>query len=294
MKEYTLTNEVLKLSISEEGAELCNIQSVHTGREYLWCGDSLFWGRHSPVLFPLVGKVWQGAYKVNGKIFNLPQHGFARDSIFKLALKQSNEIWFSLESSPQTLEKYPFLFQLKLGYRLSGNKIEVLWEVYNTAENDLFFQIGAHPAFYYWEMKDNCDLRAYLDFHTSKELISTSISSDGYLLPNQKYPLDSVNGKVEISEHTLFGNTWILENNQIQQVSLLDANKEPYLRMNFDAPVLGIWSPKKANCPFICIEPWYGVCDPDGYQGEFNSKHYINTLQPNNVFKTSYSIEILK
>lgn len=294
MKEYTLKNEYLKLNISELGAELCRIQSQKTMRNYLWNADSLFWGRHSPVLFPIVGKVWQGEYRNAGEVYHLSQHGFARDSVFKLVSKQANELWFALESSKSTLEKYPFAFTLKIGYRLSGKKIEVLWEVHNVGQEVLSFQIGAHPAFYYWSPESEGKTKAYLDFHTSSVLASEKISKDGFRVPGESYPLALEQGLAVIEEGTLYGNTWILENDQVKKVSLLNSDKEAYLQMEFDAPVLGIWSPGKANCPFICIEPWYGVCDSEKFDGELKQKDYINKVQINSVFKASYSIEFLK
>lgn len=53
----TISNSVLTVGVSEHGAELQSIQK--NGKEYLWQGDTCFWGRRSPVLFPIVGRVWK-------------------------------------------------------------------------------------------------------------------------------------------------------------------------------------------------------------------------------------------
>ena len=118
----TLQNEYLSIQIAERGAELCSIMC--NGKEYLWQADPKFWGRHSPVLFPIVGKVWDDVYTVEGKNYPLSQHGFARDMDFELVSQSATEVTYRLMSTEETLKKYPFPFLLPrappLRKRLSG------------------------------------------------------------------------------------------------------------------------------------------------------------------------------
>ena len=141
----TLQNEYLSIQIAERGAELCSIMC--NDKEYLWQADPKFWGRHSPVLFPIVGKVWDDVYTVEGKIYPLSQHGFARDMDFELVSQSATEVTYRLVSTEETLKKYPFPFLLEITYRLTGKMIEVIWKVENIGSSELHFQIGAHPAF---------------------------------------------------------------------------------------------------------------------------------------------------
>ena len=125
----TVSNQELTIRVSEHGAELSSIVANATGKEYLWQADPAFWKRHSPVLFPIVGSVWKAEYRNEGTVYPLSQHGFARDMDFTLIDEAENELRFALESTPDTLRAYPFPFLLEIGYRLEGNKVEVLWLV---------------------------------------------------------------------------------------------------------------------------------------------------------------------
>ena len=51
-----LENACLCVEIAEKGAELTRIFNKKTGAEILWNGNPEFWNRHSPILFPNVGK----------------------------------------------------------------------------------------------------------------------------------------------------------------------------------------------------------------------------------------------
>ena len=143
----TLKNTALTLNISLHGAELTSIRDSF-GREFLWQADPAFWKRHSPVLFPIVGSLWDKHFRVNGREYERGQHGFARDMDFRLVSEREDEMWFELKSSPETLAKYPYKFTLRIGYRLEANKIHVMWEVSGDDSQTMWFQIGAHPAFY--------------------------------------------------------------------------------------------------------------------------------------------------
>lgn len=142
-----LKNTALTLNISLHGAELTSIRDSF-GREFLWQADPAFWKRHSPVLFPIVGSLWDKHFRVNGREYEMGQHGFARDMDFRLVSEREDEMWFELKSSPETLAKYPYKFTLRIGYRLEANKIHVMWEVSGDDSQTMWFQIGAHPAFY--------------------------------------------------------------------------------------------------------------------------------------------------
>ena len=144
----TLKNDILSIKVDRHGAELCSIRD-HSGREFIWQADPAFWKRHAPVLFPIVGSLWEKKYRIDGKEYTLGQHGFARDMDFHLISSDENTLWYELQSDAETLAKYPYAFTLRIGYKLNGNKIQVMWEVCNDDDKTMYFQIGAHPAFYY-------------------------------------------------------------------------------------------------------------------------------------------------
>ena len=288
----TLKNGQLTVKVKEHGAELCSIIKGET--EYLWQADPAFWGRHSPVLFPIVGSVWNGRYRVADKEFALGQHGFARDMDFELVQESETEVRYRLQSGDGTMEKYPWSFILEIAYRLHDNKIDVMWEVTNPADEDMFFQIGAHPAFFYPDYEPQTDGRGYLSFDVKDGLQCIRIQEKGCVDAETLYPLSvPEDGLLPLAKDTFDSiDTIMLQNGQISKVTLHRNDRSPWLSLSFDAPVVGIWSPPGKNAPFICLEPWYGRCDRAGYEGDYREKDWVNRLAPGEKFSSVYTIEI--
>lgn len=291
----TLQNDFIRIEVNTLGAELYSLFNLKTGEEMLWQGDPAYWKRRSPVLFPIVGSVWENKFLYNGKQYKMSQHGFARDMEFSLTEKSDSRVTYELHSSEATKELYPADFVLKISYELIGNSVKVTWQVVNNGEQDMHFQIGAHPAFNYKGFTPDAPVQGFfsllpVDFTyrlstiTEKGCIDDTVTSVKYddlcIIP--------------ITKSTFNNDALILEDSQATNVTLLDACKVPYLRMTFDAPVLGLWSPARDSyAPFVCIEPWYGRCDKVGYKGEFAQRDWALHLRPHESFKTSYSIELL-
>ena len=301
MSIYQLENEALSISVDSRGAELKSLKRKDTGIEYMWCGDAKYWGRTSPILFPFVGGVKDKVYRTQGKTWPMTQHGFARDMEFTL-LSQSehsssehslsaDEIWFHLCSSEETLAKYPYEFTLKLGYRIQGNRVTVLWQVENPGKEVLHFSIGGHPAF-------NCPIEEgvrqtdyLLDFGNVDKVVSTKISKNGLALAEKEtYTLD--NGKLPISEHLFDNDALVIEGNQTDTAALCRADGTRYVTITMDAPLFGIWSPPGKQAPFVCIEPWHGRCDSENFQGTLEERQWGNQVNPGETWKASYTIEV--
>ena len=289
---HTLKNDVLTVEVSEHGAELHSIRKGAT--EYLWQADPKFWSRHSPVLFPIVGSVWDKLYRVDGKVYELGQHGFARDMDFVKVEGNDTEVFYRLESNEETLKKYPWPFRLEIGYKLKGNAIEVIWRVYNPGTEEMYFQIGAHPAFYYPDYDPETDERGYFSFDRSEGLECIRIMEKGCVDVVTKYPLEiPQDGLLPLRKDTFdVIDTIMLQDSQIGRVTLHRNDGTPWLSLKFTAPVVGLWSPPTKNAPFICIEPWYGRCDRAGYTGDYRQKDWVNRLEPGKEFEGIYTIEI--
>ena len=286
----TISNKQLTIQVSPHGAELCSI--VANGKEYLWQADPAFWKRHSPVLFPIVGSVWENEYRNEGIPYTLTQHGFARDMEFTLISEKEDEVRYRLVSNEETLHKYPFSFCLEIGYRIQGKKIEVMWEVKNSGEKDMYFQIGAHPAFYWPEFDASNSERGFFRFDKENGLKYILISEKGCADPSTEYSLELTDGLLPLDTHTFDKDALILENEQVRKVTLYNKEKQAYLSLHFNAPVVGLWSPPAKNAPFVCIEPWYGRCDRAHYTGEYKDKDWMQHLQPEEIFQGGYTIEI--
>lgn len=287
-----LKNDVLTIEVSGHGAELSSIRKGET--EYLWQADPKFWGRHSPVLFPIVGSVWEGRYRVGENEFTLGQHGFARDMDFTLVWQTETELRYRLESTEDTLAKYPWPFCLEIGYRLHDNKIDVIWEVSNPGVEDMYFQIGAHPAFNYPDYDLEKKERGYFSFDRTEGLECIRIVGKGCVDAVTKYSMDlDENGRYPLASDTFdVIDTLMLQDSQVKRVTLHRVDGSPWLSLDFTAPVVGLWSPPTKNAPFICIEPWYGRCDRAGYEGDYREKDWINHLGAGERFSSVYTVEI--
>ena len=288
----TICNDILTIEASEHGAEL---QSIRKGTvEYLWQGDPAYWGRRSPVLFPIVGSVWEKRYRVAGKEYELGQHGFARDMEFQLVCQSDTEVRYRLESTESTLEKYPYPFVLEVAYRLHENKLDVIWDVINPGSEDMYFQIGAHPAFNYPDYSLESSERGFLSFGMTGQLQCIRIKEKGCIDAERKYPLDiPADGLLPLVSDTFdVIDTLMLQDSQLEHVKMYRVDGTPWLSVTFDAPVVGIWSPPGKVAPFICLEPWYGRCDRAGYKGEFKDRDWMNRLSPRESFHSEYTIEI--
>lgn len=295
MSVYTLKNSELTLRINSLGAELAAITDSNTRQEYLWNADPVYWKRHSPILFPIVGNLKNQTFIYKEKEYHLPQHGFARDSEFGLASQSGSEIWFSLKESEETLKNYPFPFILEIGYRLTGRRITVLWKVKNPGGSDMYFSIGGHPAFWCPLKENENQTDYYIAFDRTEPIRYVLINEKGLAVkqvPEEQSVLHTDNGYLKITSHMFDKDALVIENDQCHRVSLAGPGKKPYVTVQFDAPLFGVWSPAGKNAPFICIEPWYGRCDSSDFNGKLEEKEWGNHLEAGKQFEASYTIDI--
>lgn len=286
--KITLTNDVLAVVIDTHGAELQSIDNIRTGRRYLWHGDKAYWGRRSPVLFPIVGSLWDGTFMMDGKEYGLGQHGFARDMEFAVMENvPENEAWFVLEANDETMMKYPRKFRLEIGYSLIGERVTVMWRVINEDTHEMSFQIGAHPAFNYPDFSPSDPIHAYFTTDGGKILYSQIIAEKGCIGDETMEVKADSDGLVPVTGATYSRGALIFADNQVHRVSMLSKDKRPYVTLMFSAPLVGLWSPS-GQAPFMCIEPWWGRADKVGYEGEFSERQYVNQLDPGETFEASY------
>ena len=289
MALYELKNEQIAITVDSHGAELKSLKKLADDQEYMWCGDAKFWGRTSPVLFPFVGGLKNKEYRFEGKTYSMTQHGFARDMDFELETQTESELWFTLESTEETLARYPFPFILNLGYRLEGSTVTVLWKVENPSEKQMYFSIGGHPAF-------NCPLTEgtkqsdySVSFADTDEIVSTRISEEG-LATGCMDIYHLADGHLSLTSNLFDHDALVIEDHQTDTVALCRKDGTPYLTVKMEAPLFGIWSPPGKNAPFVCIEPWYGRCDDEYFDGDLTEREWGNKLAPHHTFEASYTI----
>lgn len=285
-----LENACLCVEIAEKGAELTRILNKKTGAEILWNGDPKFWGRHSPILFPNVGKTYGNTMRIKGIQYPTSQHGFARDSEFRCVKAGVEEAEFLLCSNEETKEVYPYDFELYISYRLEGKKIHVDWKVKNPSEETIYFTIGAHPAFMF-EKTEETKEDYLLWFPGMQKLICCGLNlENGTGRPEAGYTLELAEEYLQVSEELFAVDTLICDDYQLKEVWLCKKEgRKPYVGIKSEGFYsYGIWSPK--NAPFVCLEPWAGRCDDDGFDQEISEKKGINRVEPGEAFEKGYQI----
>ena len=280
----TISNSALTASIKHSGAELFSIKD-NQNNEYIWEGNPDFWGKHSPVLFPIVGTLKNNTYKIKDKEYNLSRHGFARDMEFELIDKTENQAVFSLKSSVETLKKYPFEFELQLIYTINENSLDLEYKVINKGEEKMPFSIGAHPAI---ALPDNIEDYA-IKFEKEENLKYNLLEND--LISSNTKVLETSSGIIPLNYELFKNDALVFKTLESKSLTILK-NANPYIQVDYkDFPSLGIWT--KENAPFICIEPWFGYSDTADNSGDLFKKEGILVLDAGQNFRSQFSIKVL-
>lgn len=284
-----IKNDQLCVEISALGAEMQSIKDAK-GEEYLWYGDAKYWTGRSPVLFPIVGRLFGDHYRLHGQTFEMGQHGFARHQEFTLVAQGPQQVTYALHENEDTLRQYPYSFNLGVTYKLEANKIHVIWHVENTDTKEMFFQIGGHPAFLVPGWKEGKPLKARLRVDNGRPQ-TLHLGPQNFLTPGH-YDVDHEGNVINIDEHTFDIDTLIFDRSQLHRIELLELTGQPRVSVETKAPLTAIWSPPGQNAPFICIEPWYGVADWEENVMPFEEKYQSNRLLPGASFMSRYTIKI--
>ncbi len=282
--DTTISNSILKASIKHAGAELFSLKD-NQNKEYIWEGNPDFWGKHSPVLFPIVGTLKNNTYTIDKKEYQLSRHGFARDMEFKLIEKTGNSAVFSLESNAETLKKYPFEFELQLIYTLENTSLNIEYIVINKGETKMPFSIGAHPAIALPENFENYSFK----FEKQESLKYNLLEND--LISNKTETLKTTENVVPLTYKLFENDALVFKTLESNSLTILE-NKKPYVQVDFeDFPSLGIWT--KDQAPFVCIEPWFGYSDTADNSGDLFKKEGILVLEIDQSFHSQFSIKIV-
>ena len=286
MATHVLENDRLRVTIADRGAELIGAYDKARRAERIWTGDPAVWNRHAPILFPFVGKVVDGKYRFGGREYPMKtQHGFARDMDFACVEATQTSATHRLTSDDATLAVYPWAFSLIVRHRLEGNQIRVEWTVENPGGESMYFSIGGHPGFLLPEgvRKEDC----FILFPGMDALSFISTGKAGYALPETKaLALDEGRARYRAD----IPDTWIFEDNQVRQVGIATPDGKPYAMLRCEQfPMLAVWANPKG--PFICLEPWFGRTDDEGFAGEIDQKKGIQRLAPGESAAIAYAID---
>jgi len=280
-----ITSSTLSATINHKGAELISLKNRISGREYIWEGNPEYWGKHSPILFPIVGTLKKNEYNYKDKKYELTRHGFARDLNFKILNIENDKVTFSLQFNQSTLKMYPFKFELQIIYSLNDAALLVKYKVLNLDINTIPFSIGGHPAF---ALKNKFETYG-LQFDANENLKNYMLEND--LLSEKTQLIPIINGILPLSYSLFDEDALIYKTLKSNQIQILE-NNIPFLNFKFkDFPNFGIWT--KVGAPFICLEPWSGYSDVLNASGRIEDKEGMQLLAVDSSKAYQFSIEIL-
>lgn len=283
-----IENDILKVSIKTKGAELDSIYNKETNLEYMWGGDPAFWGKKSPVLFPVVGTLKNDIYYYNHKEYSLSRHGFAREMDFMVTAQTSSSAQFTLQSNEITFSKYPFSFRFDVIYSLKADKLVVNYKITNTGNDRLYFSVGGHPAFKVPLVNDTVYNDYYLEFNKPETAGRWPISKDG-LIESSPAPFLNNKNRLSLSKELFYNDALVFKNLVSDKISLRSEKITNGLEFDFAGfPYLGIWAAKNAD--FVCIEPWCGIADSVTSDQQIVDKEGINKLAVKEIFERSWSV----
>jgi len=288
---FSIENQQLRISIHPKGAELQSIYHKRHQTEYMWSGDPAVWGKHSPLLFPIVGTLKANTYYYQDRAYSLSRHGFARDREFAVEAQDASSITFLLKSDAETKKNYPFEFELRVIYRLSPEGFSTTYRVINPASAPLFFSVGGHPAFRLPLAPGTEYTDYYLEFDKTENAPRWPISKDG-LIETQSQPMLDNTKTLPLKKELFAKDALVFKHPASSAVAIRSAKTQRGLKMDFPGfPFLGIWA--APNAEFVCIEPWCGIADSVDSNQQYIEKQGIQRLDGGQVFERTWGLEVL-
>jgi galactose mutarotase-like enzyme len=284
-----IASDQLSAEIDPQGAQLSRLTSC-AGEELLWDGNPSVWSGRAPLLFPIVGALMGGCYRLGSKKYRLPRHGFARNRMFLIVSRSESATRLRLSADAQTLETYPFQFTLEVEFRIDGAALSVTSTILHLGAGNLFASFGYHPALR-WPLPFGQARDAhFIEFALEEKAPVRRIDAAGLLLPNP-VPTPVNARRLPLSDALFADDVVIFDRLQSRSLSYGGASA-PRIRVDFpDARYLGIWS--KPGAGFVCIEPWHGVTDPAGYTGDFSQKPGVFAVAQDAEFSSTMSISLM-
>jgi galactose mutarotase-like enzyme len=289
----TIKNETISVTADTYGGELQAIDSIN-GISYLWNGDPTYWNRRAPILFPFVGSLRNNrATSAQGDI-SLPRHGYVRKAEWELESAEEQSMTFLLKSNAETLKNYPYPFELRVQYSIGEHTVTTTFYVRNTGTATMPFSIGGHTGFRVplVEGEEYEDYIVEFEKEETADLPQNDLSNA--LIADDKRNRFITNKKAFHLNHVLFRNdALIFDKLQSRRVRLFSEKSRHGVSMDFaDMDYFAVWSPF-ADSPFVCLEPWTGMCTLNSEDDVFEHKVGIRQLQPDEEATISFTVKVI-
>lgn len=289
---YSIENKYISICIDSRGAELRSLQRKKDQAQLLWQGDAQYWAEHSPILFPTVGNSYEQTIRHKGNTYPMPKHGLVRGMEFTRMEQTENKLILSVEDNEETRYHYPFHFQLSVVYALEETELKISFLVRNHSNEPLPFLLGAHPGFNLPQFDKRDGIHGFLGFDGIEKLVSLGLKPGGFAWREGTFDVPLNNGLLPLTNETFLCDTILDITSRPKACTLFNKEKNALLTVHFTSPTLAIWAPCGGCAPFVCIEPWWGLCDEDGYKGEFSQRPFANNVGTGETQCICYSIEL--
>lgn len=285
----TIRNELLTVDIEDLGAQLSSVRNHH-GTEYLWQGDADIWARRAPILFPILGRLKDNTYLLDGVAHKIGQHGFARDCVFELVEQTDTKAVFRLTDNAETRRLYPFAFSLTVTYTLEGNCLTKSHRVENCSEQVMYYELGVHDGFRA-PLEEGETMAQYAIRLPGLDAITPYGMDEAAMVTPKGEIIPLENGRLSLTPATYGLDTVILDQPPQAKAILVDGQDRPRVTVDFaQFPYLGIWTQAKPfDTNYVCIEPWTTLPDATFVGRELKDKAGIRALQPGQAEELSYT-----
>ena len=281
----TLKNDILSVKISELGAEIKSI--FKDEYEYIWQGDPQIWAGSAPILFPLCGASKDGKYILDGKEYNIPQHGFAKFKTFEVESVTDTKAVFLLKEDDETLSMFPFKFEFRAIFTLKNNALKTEYKVKNLTDDTMYFNIGSHEGYYTPEGIEDYDV-----IFSQKETLNSYVLY-GNLLSNQQLPIIKDQDYLPLYDKYFTIDAMVFKDLKSKSATLRNRKTGKAIKVDFpDDKYFLLWH--KPNSPYICLEPWNGIQDIVGSSYDITEKEGITALESKLEYKHTHSITIVE
>ena len=276
MAVFSMENDLAYAAVSEHASEITSFIDKETGIEHMWQGDPAYWSGRNPTLFPMVGSTWNKEIWIDGKLYQMGNHGFTRNSDFTCVEHSENRIVMELKDSEETLAQYPFRFTLRIEYTLSGKTLSIHYSITNENDRTMPFNFGLHPAF-------NCPMAE------GEKQTDYVIETNADEIFKQGRDTIAVGRQLEL-ERKYLERTILVTAPKSTEATLTNGKHRVTVHAE-GYEWLAFWSAKN-GAPFICIEPWHSHADFEEVNVPFEKREGTLMLEAHQEFTTDYSITV--
>lgn len=288
---YNIRNEELSVDINTAGGSLWSIKDKE-GTEYLWQGDKAYWGDRAPNLFPYIARMTDKTYTLFGKEYHMNIHGFVKYMELSLCEQEGEYLTVELKSNEETREQYPYEFRYAVTYHLNGKTLEIMYQVTNEDEKDMYFGIGGHPGFNV-PLEEGLSFEDYtITFAESKVPKRVLFSPDCFVTGEEDYPLKE--GKILPLTHGLFDNDAVVLGNGARELVISSEKGKKGVKVSYPKmDYVGFWHKPHTDAPYVCVEPWSSLPSRMGVVEELSEQKNLICLPKGQTYQNLWSIELL-